>query len=230
MVWSRSACKQCFTLLRCTLSFFFCCFCSPNILIHSTALFLIRAFKFDHDLNPSNWHFWWKTRGSKIQRSALPCAGGGHDSLSSECCNYKQVPFAHSLHQKKNKLWIEWKLARRNYHTSVWSRASYRGDYSPLFILPHSPPCLWITFNLQSKQLWQGLWSFDERQREAGRKWVWGNEAAMSRNDLWTAPSVTLPSPRCSQPRVSHLSKKFNSDHAQSDQRTISRNWIALFV
>ena len=149
MVSSCSPRKRCFTLLRCTLSFSFLlfCFCTPNILIHSTALFLIRAFKFDLDLNPSSWHFWWKTRGSKIQRSALPCAGGGHDSLSSECCNYKLVPFAHSLHQKKKEkkeIWIEWKLARRNYHTSVWSRASYRGDYSPLRPSSFVPPPMFV--------------------------------------------------------------------------------------
>lgn len=88
------------------------------------------------------------------------------------------------------------------------TRASWGGDYSPLhpfapsfsvslslFYSLSNPPTryLWITFNLQSKQLWQGLWSFDGRQREAGRKWVWGNEAAMSRNDLWTAPFPHSP-------------------------------------
>lgn len=52
--------------------------------------------------------------------------------------------------------------------------------------------CLWITFNLQCLQLWQGLWGFDERQREAGRKGFWGNEAAMSKNDLCLAVFPSL--------------------------------------
>lgn len=144
--------------------------------------------------------------------------------------------YLHPPNTKKGTVWHKWKLARGNYHKSVWNRAPCRGDDSPLHpslspsILSHSlSPYLWITFNLESKQLWQGLWHFDERQREAGRKCVWGNEAAMSRNDLWTSLSFTLPSLRCSQFRY-HISEKFNSDHAQYDQCTISRNWIALFV
>lgn len=41
--------------------------------------------------------------------------------------------------------------------------------------------------------------------------------------------SLTLPSLRQSRFKY-HISEKFNSGHAQSDQCTISRNWIALFV
>lgn len=90
--------------------------------------------------------------------------------------------------------------------------------------------CLCIAFNLRSKQLWQGLWSFDERQKEAAREWVWGNEAAMSRSDLWAFPfRPLLPSQRRSQFKY-RITEKFNSDHAQSDHCAISRGWIALFV
>lgn len=110
---------------------------------------------------------------SKIQWSALPFALWGHIFLYLEHYNYKLVPFAPSLHSFFSpKVWSQGKLARCNYHKSMWNRAPCIGDYSPLHpslfpsIVFHSLlPCLWTTFNLQSKQLWQGLWSFDERQR-----------------------------------------------------------------
>lgn len=174
---------------------------------------------------------------SKIQWSALPCAHRGHDSLYLKHYNYKLVPFAHSQHLQKKRYGASESKLKEVIFIRVCGTELHAEEIIALSI-PPSPlhplsfslsPCLWITFNLQSKQLWQGLWSFDERQREAGRKWVWGNEAAMSKNDLWTALSFTLPSLRCSQFKY-HISQKFNSDHAQSDQCTISRNWIALFV
>lgn len=102
-----------------------------------------------------------------------------------------------------------WKL-RGNYHECVCVCGTEL--HAPEIILhslrPLSFPfffCLWITFNLQSKQLWQGLWSFDGRQKEAVGEWVWGNEAAMSRNDLWAFPSCSFsPHTETQSVQISH--------------------------
>lgn len=158
-------------------------------LILNTTQLLIRAFKFDLDWNPSSWHFWWKGVKNRMIISFM-CSVEGMILWTWSITITGKFHFRPSSSYKKSP----WKL-RGNYHECVWNRELHAAEIILHSFRPLSFPfffCLWITFNLQSKQLWRGLWSFDGRQKEAVGEWVWGNEAAMSRNDLWAFPSCSL--------------------------------------
>lgn len=97
----------------------------------------------------------------------------------------------------------------------------------PLLVL--SPPVCesLLTYNPNSFDRDYGVLMRD--RKEAGKEWVWGNEAAMSSNDLWAILFPSLSSVPVG--RVTYrVTEKFNSYRTESDHWAIYWNWIASAI
>lgn len=127
-------------------------------LIYSHVQYLIRVFKFDFDLNPSSWYFWWKQPQKSNDQLTSVLTGG---------MILKLVPFALSTAKKKKKKRnvCKWKLARGNYHKSVWNRASCWGDYGPLHPSLSPPPAVILSPPVCESLLTYNPNSFDRDYR-----------------------------------------------------------------
>lgn len=93
------------------------------------------------------------------------------------------------------------------------------------FFLP--PVCeSLLTYNPNSFDRDYGVLMRD--RKEAGKEWVWGNEAAMSSNDLW---AILFPSfsPHWVGRVTYRFTEKLYSYHTESDHWVICWNWICNF-